>query len=57
LKMPAICVVIDRTPLPTRGSVLSRSAINHPDCRQSFGTVVTLYALLDIQQSKVADAS
>jgi hypothetical protein len=55
LKIPPIHVVIDRKPLPTRGSVPSRSSINHSDCRQYFGTEATQYVLLNIQQYIVAD--
>jgi hypothetical protein len=55
LKIPLIYVVIDQEPLRTRGSVPSRSSLNHSDCRQSFGTVATQYVLLNIQQYIVAD--
>ena len=40
-KIPPIYLRFDRKPLPTRGSVPSRSSINHSDCGQSFGTEAT----------------
>jgi hypothetical protein len=55
LKIPPRCVVIDRKPLPTRGSIPSRPSINHSDCRQYFVTIATRYVLLNIQQYLVAD--
>ena len=55
LKIPLIYVVIDQEPLRTRGSVPSRSSLNHFDYRQSFGTGATQYVLLNIQQYIVAD--
>jgi hypothetical protein len=55
LKIPPVCVVIDRKPLPTPGSVPSRPSINHSDCRQYFVIIATRYVLLTIQQYLVAD--
>ena len=55
LKTRLIYIRFDRGPLPTPGSVPSRSSTSHSDYRQYGGTEATQYVLLNIQQYIVAD--